>query len=409
MKNKRVARVIAIVLALMMAFSVIWAAIDALTAKAYVTQEEIDRLREEKREYERRKEEIQSRINTIEYERMTEVAKKSVLDDRIILTGMEIDNINETIELYVVLIQEKEIEVSAAIDRENAQLRKYMTRVRDMEENGIITYLEIIFDSTSFSDLLARLDFVGDIMQADENTYNNLIIAHNETIVAKEDLELTKQEMEVVKDHLEEKYVELGEQLEEASELIKQIEDSLESFSALYAEESAESDRIQREINAKVEELKRQEAEEAAAAAAAAEAAAAGRVSGTGQLMWPVPSAGVITSGFGVRLHPIHNVYIQHWGVDIPAGYGSSIIAADSGSVIISTYSSSYGNYVVIDHGNGMTTLYAHMSASAVGAGESVGKGQVIGYVGSTGASTGSHLHFEVSKDGVKVDPQRYL
>ena len=403
MKSRRTARVIAIILALLMAFSIIWVAIDALTAKAYVTQQEIDKLREEKREYERRKQEIQSRINTIEYERMTEIAKKSVLDDRIMLTGLEIDNISSTIDLYVDLIAEKEREVTAAITKEDSQLKKYMTRVRDMEENGIISYLEIIFDSSSFSDLLARLDFVGDIMQADERMYNDLITAREETIIAKANLESTMAEMEEEKIQLEKKDEELNVQLDEASELIQQIEGTLETESALYAAEAAEGDRIQNEINAKVEELKKQEA------AAAAAAAAASRVRGSGQLMWPVPSASYIGDGFGVRLHPTYKVYRQHWGVDIPASYGANIIAADSGTVIISEYNSSYGNYIVINHGNGMTTLYAHMSSRGVSVGQGVSKGQIIGYIGTTGVSTGPHLHFEVSVDGNKVDPERYL
>jgi len=401
MKSRRITRIIAIILALMMAFSIIWVAIDALTAKAYVTQEEIDRLREEKKEYERRKQEIQSRINTIEFEKMTEVAKKSVLDDRIILTGMEIENIIATIDFYGQLIREKELEVDAAIAREDAQLRKYMTRVRDMEENGIITYLEIIFDSASFADLLARMDFVGDIMQADEMIYGNLIDARNDTIAAKEDLELSKQEMEQEKVLHEDKLAELDEQLIEASALIEQIESTLETESALYAAEAEEAERIQNEINAKVEELRRQEA--------AAAAAAASRVRGTGQLSWPVPSSGNVTSEFGVRLHPTYNVYRQHWGIDIAANYGANIIASDGGTVIISEYNSSYGNYIVIDHGNGMTTLYAHMSSRVAGVGAGVSKGQVIGYIGTTGVSTGPHLHFEVSVGGVKVDPIPYL
>ena len=401
MKNRRIARIIAILLALIMVFSIIWVAIDALTANAYVTQEEIDRLREEKQEYERRKQEIQARINTIEYEKMTEVAKKSVLDDRIVLTGMEIDNISETIAFYITLIQEKELEVLNAIDRESEQLSTYKTRVRDMEENGTITYLEILFDSTSFSDLLARLDFVSDIILADERAYNDLIIACEETIAAKEDLERTEQEMETEKVNLEEKRDELNAQLAEASALIESIESTLESESALYAEESANSERVQNEINAKVEELKRQEA--------AAAAAAASRVRGSGQLIWPVTSGGYISSPFGLRPHPVYGVYRQHWGVDIPADYGVGIIASDSGTVIISNYDSSYGNYVVIEHGNGFTTLYAHMSSRAVGVGASVGQGQIIGYIGSTGISTGPHLHFEVSVNGIKVDPERYL
>ena len=401
MKNRRIAKVIALVLALIMVFSVVWVAIDALTANAYVTQEEINKLREEKREYERKKQEIQSQINTIEFERMTEVAKKSVLDDRIMLTGMEIDNINATIDLYTVLIREKELELQAAIKSEDAQLVTYKRRVRDMEENGVITYLEIVFDATSFSDLLARLDFVGYIMKADENAYNDLIIARDATEAAKADLEQTKVEMELEKVLHEEKLEELADQLDQASGLIKQIEASLETYTALYAAEAAEAERVQSEINKKVEELRQQEA-----AIAAAEAA---KVRGTGQLMWPVPSAHVVTSPFGVRLHPVYRVYMQHWGIDIPAAYGANIIASDSGTVIISEYNSSYGNYIVINHGNGMTTLYAHMSSRLVGAGSVVSKGQVIGYIGSTGVSTGAHLHFEVSVNGAKVDPERYL
>ena len=398
MKNRKTARVIAIILALLMAFSIVFVAIDALTARAFVTQEEIDRLREEKREYERRKQEIQSQINTIEYSRRSEVAKKSVLDDRIGLTVLEIDNINATIDLYAILIIEKEIEVDIAMQMEDEQLRTYMRRVRSMEENGVITYLEIIFDSTSFSDLLARLDFISDIMRADEDLYIGLINAKLDTMAAVQDLENTKQEMEQERVFLREKQAELEEQLAEANELIAQIEETLETYTALYAEQAAEEDRIQREINRKVEELI---AQEAAAAAAA-------RVRGTGSLMWPAPSGGYVSSPYGVRMHPVHRVYMQHWGIDIPAPHGTNVIAADSGTVIISEYNSSYGNYIVISHGS-MTTLYAHMSSRSVSVGTAVTKGEVIGLIGSTGVSTGAHLHFEVAINGERVDPERYV
>lgn len=410
MKSKRFARILAVILAVLMAFSLIYSAIASLTAKAVATQAEIDRLREEKREYERRKQEIQSRINTIEFERMTEVAKKQVLDDRIMLTGMEIDNINETIDYYITLIGEKEIEVAIAQNRENAQLQLFRTRVRDMEENGVITYLEILFDSTSFSDMLARLDFISDIMRADESIYNNLIEARNATEAARDALEATKLELEEERVEKQQKQEELEEQLEQANELIDTIEATLETENALYLETYAEAQRIQAEINAKVEELRREEERRAAAAAAAA-AASANRVQGTGVLRWPVPSSGrdMITSGFGTRLHPVYYVYRFHSGIDIGAYHGADIVAADRGTVITSDYNSSYGNYVVISHGNGMTTLYAHMSSRRVSVNQVVERGQVIGLVGSTGVSTGPHLHFEVSIGGQRVDPQRYL
>ena len=397
MRNRRTARIIALVLVLIMAFSVIWVALDALTAKAAVTKEEIERLKEEKRDYERKKQEIQSRINTIEFTKMTEIAKKSVLDDRIGWTGMEINNINETIAFYGTLILEKEAEVVAAIARENGQLSGYKSRVRDMEENGIISYLEIIFDSISFSDLLARIDFITDIMQADENIYNNLIKAKEDTQLAKVDLEQTKLDMEYESVLLVEKLDELAEQLEEANNLILRIEADLVTNNELYEVEAAEADRIQREINTKEDELRRQEA-----------AALAASRRGTGQLMWPVPSCWEVSSEFGTRLHPIFGVFRTHSGIDIPGQYGENVIASDSGTVITSDYSSSYGNYIVISHG-GMTTLYAHLSSRAVGYGDGVNKGQVIGKIGSTGNSTGPHLHFEVSINGERVDPMRLL
>jgi len=403
--NRKVARIIAVILALVMLLSIGWMLLDAVTASARVTQEEINKLREQKREYEKRKQEIQSSINTIEFERRTEVAKKTVLDERISLTGMEIDNITDIIEQYVYLIIEKEIEVEDAKAREEAQYKLYKTRVRDMEENGVISYLEIIFDSTSFSDLLARIDFVGDIMRADELTYNNLIKARRETEVAEAALRQTKIEMEEEKAELEVKREELHEQLDEANALIAEIESNYDTEKALYEEVAAEEAKIQREINAKAEEYRKQQE--------ADRQAAIGKVTGTGQLMWPVPSSGYISSGYGLRMHPVYRVMRQHYGIDIGAAYGASVIASDSGRVITSAYNSSYGNYIVISHGtvNGvtMTTLYAHLSSRRVSEGTDVVKGQVIGLVGSTGVSTGPHLHFEVTVNGSKVNPQSRL
>jgi len=401
MKSRRVARVIAIILALLMAFSIVFVAIESLTAKAVATQAEINRLKEEKKEYERRKREIQSRINTIEFERMTEMAKKGVLDDRIMLTGLEIDNINETIDFYGTLIVEKEAEVVAAQAKEDGQLQLYKRRVRDMEENGTISYLEIIFASTSFSDLLARLDFVRDIMQADEKTYFDLTIAREETEAAKEVLKHTKLEMEDERHLLETKQSELEEQLEEASALIEKIEADLETEKALRAEVQADEERVQREINQKEEELRRAQEQ--------ARRAAANRVRGTGTLGWPVPSNGTVISGYGIRMHPVFKVYRQHTGIDIPARHGASVVAADTGTVLTSAYNSTYGNYIVISHGNGVTTLYAHLSSRRVSENATVTKGQVIGLIGSTGISTGPHLHFEVSINGSRVNPVKYL
>ena len=410
MNNKRIVRIIAILLAVVMLLGIAMVIIETIAgsvASARVTQGQIDELRNQKRDLERQKREIQSKINTIEFERMTEIAKKGVLDDRIMLTGLEIDNVNSIIAQYELLISEKQYEVFLAQGREDAQLQKYRNRVRDMEENGIISYLEIIFDSTSFSDMLARIDFVADIMRADESAYINLIAARNETEAAKEDLEQAKAEMDEEKDYLEQKEAELLLQLEEAHALIKKMEEDIDTERQLRAQVVAEEERVLREINAKVEELRRQQEQERLRRLREQQRAAGvgsgGAVTGTGDLMWP--AGGPVTSEFGVRKHPVFLDMRQHNGIDIGASHGSTVVASDGGTVITSTYNSSYGNYIVISHGNGITTLYAHLSSRSVGVGTSVSKGQAIGLVGSTGISTGPHLHFEVTVNGSRVNP----
>lgn len=410
--SKRFIKIVAIVLAVIMLLSVGMIAVDLLfsdRASARVTQAQIDRLRAERREHERERREIQSRINSIEFERMEEFARKGVLDERISITVLEIENITDTIRYYETLIREKEYDVFLAQIREEEQLELYRNRVRSMEENGVITYLEIIFDSTSFADLLARIDFVADIMRADEQSFNALTMAREDTEAAKEALENTKNQLDIEKLELEEMEADLLTQLEEAEALIRRIDSDLEAERELRALVVAEEERVLREINSAVAELRRQQERERLARQRA-QAAARGptqTVVGTGQLLWP--ASGPVTSPFGMRFHPVHRVNRFHSGIDIAAPHGAPIIAADSGVVVTATWNSGYGNYIVIDHGNGMQTLYAHNSRNLVSPGQAVSRGQLIGRIGSTGVSTGPHLHFEVIINGTRVNPMLHL
>jgi len=398
MKNKHIKKIIPFILAALLVFSVMNGAIGITVAKAAVTQDQIDKLKAQKKEYDQKKQEIQAQIDSTKSDKLSETAKKSVLDDLIMLTGEEITNITETIDNYTTLIAEKEAEVTAAQDKEDAQLTLYKAQVRDMEENGSISYLEIIFDSSSFADLLARIDFISDVMTAEDKIYQDLIEDRNATIAAENDLEQAQQGMEDEKAQLSSKNDELTSQVAEANDIIAQLEATLETEQALYDQESADGNKIQDEINQKVAELQKQEA-----------AKAASMIKGTGKLIWPVPSTNIVTSPFGMRLHPVFKVYRMHTGVDIAAAYGAKIVAADSGTVISSTYDSSYGNYVVISHGNGVTTLYAHLSSRSVSVGQTVTQGQTVGLAGATGVATGPHLHFEVSVNGTRVDPLKYF
>ncbi|MDR0838577.1 MAG: peptidoglycan DD-metalloendopeptidase family protein [Oscillospiraceae bacterium] len=397
MRNKKFVRLVAVILALMMVISVIIAGLSSLRAGA-VSQAQIDALKAVKKELNDKKRAVQSEINSLRYDQLSATAKKEVLDDRISLTEQEIANINEQIELYVDLIGDKEREVAQAQRREDAQLELYKRRIRDMEENGAVSYIAVIFEAASFSDLLARIDFVSDIMRADEAAYKDLVEARLETIAAKEALEATQAEQEAERVELLSKEDELIEQVEESIALIVEIEADLDARTALWAQIDAETDKLQEEINKKTEELRAQAASRPGSV-----------VNGSGSLQWPGTS-NVVTRTFGTMEHPIYGDLRPHYGIDLRAAYGSNIYAADSGTVITSTYSSSYGNYVVISHGGtGMTTLYAHMSARNVKVGDSVTKGAVVGYAGSTGASTATHLHFEVSVNGSRVNPLNYF
>ncbi|MDR1299099.1 MAG: peptidoglycan DD-metalloendopeptidase family protein [Oscillospiraceae bacterium] len=403
MKNKRIIRAIAIFMALLMVFSVIYGVVSSLTqsASAAVTQGQIDELKRQAGELDKKKQTVQSELNSLKYDQMSNLAKKEVLDERISLTEEEIVNIGDQINIYDRLINEKASEVVRAQGREDAQLAAYRERIRAMEEYGAISYIAVVFDASSFSDLLARIDFVDAIMRADEDTYRKLQTARMETTSAKEELEESKLDQEEERERMKLKEVELEEQLRQAEAVIAALEDSIETSAAHYQEISAEREKLQKSINEKVEELRRQEEARARSGGS--------NVVGTGQLIWPSAASSTVTSRFGSRYHPIYRYYRMHDGVDIGASYGTSIYAADSGTVVTSAYSSSYGNYVVLSHGNGMTTLYAHMSSRKVKEGDAVSRGSVVGLVGSTGASTGPHLHFEVSVSGSRKNPLDYF
>ena len=412
-KNKN--RAIASILVFVMLMSAFFAILGSMTPDASAnTNTRISRLREERARLERDRREVQERINDYEFEKMSQMTQKNVLDDRMMLTWQEIENVTELIEVYEILIIEQELEVRAAQAREREQYKNYKARVRSMEENGIISYLEILFDSTSFSDLLARWDFINDIMAADARAYRNLIAAREETEAAEEALRLTRVNLEREKEELDLRRSELEEQIEEANILILQIAQTIEGEQALYEQAAAESRKINAEIDRLVEQARREEAARREAALRAARENPGGGsggtgggttppppVSGSGRIMWPV--SGRILSEFGPRGGRMHQ------GIDIGAPTGTPVVAGCSGTVItVSFNSGGWGHFIVIYHG-GMTTLYAHLNSTSVRVGQQVSRGQQIGTVGATGNATTPHLHLEVRIGGVHVNPRTVL
>ena len=281
----------------------------------------------------------------------------------------------------------------------------FYKRVRDIYINGRLSYLDVVIGSKDFSDFANRLEVLKRIIDSD-------ITLINEIKKERSEIEAHKQKLEADRAKLVE--------LEKAA-LAKQAEIEQKKAERNVVLQKAQNDRATamqaiEELNASSAQvsamLKERQAARAAAAAAAAQSsggqgASDNWVQGTGQLGWPV--SGEITSPYGYRVHPIWGTTIYHSGIDIGVDEGTPVHAADGGVVVWSGWMGGYGYAVVIDHGNGLSTLYGHNSELAVDEGQSVAKGQVISYAGSTGNSTGPHVHFEVRANGDPVDPMGYL
>lgn len=357
-----------------------------------VTQQQINALKNEASDLNAQKKEIQKKVNALSAEIKDNTAKKQLLDSQISVLSTEIANTEAQITAYGELITITEGELVQAQEEEAAQYELFCQRVRAMEKQGKVDYWSVLFRATDFADLLSRPDIINEIMRYDQRVISDLKKLQEEISAKKEELEGQKAESEAAKAVLVEQKAELDTQRSEANALIQALRaDSAEAkaeMKALAAEEEA--------ILAEAVRLSRIYAQQNQDPAT------------QGGYIWPVSSR-YITSTVGGRTSPGGVGSTNHKGTDIGrVGYNSEIYAAKAGTVIISTYTKSYGNYVVISHGSGNTTLYAHMSSRKVNVGQRVSQGQVIGITGSTGNSTGPHLHFEITEGGVRINPLRH-
>ena len=365
---------------------------------AALTWADIDGLKADAQALGDRKKELQQQLDALADDKSAALTKKKLLDQQIANTASQIANVEEQIRDYEALIAQTEAELLDAQQREEAQYKLFCRRVRDMEERGTVSYWSVLFKATSFTDLLSRLDIINEIMDSDQKVIDDLQALQVEIEQKKTDLEGQKADSEAAKAELVSKKTELNQQREAANALVKQLRQSQSEYQEDMDDLSAEEAAIQAEIVKLSKQL-------------AAEQAAQGKPSNAalGGYIWPVSSRR-ITSTFGGRASPGGIGSTNHKGVDIgDVGYTTEIHAAKAGTVIVSQYSSSYGNYVVVSHGSGNTTLYAHMSSRKVSVGQYVNQGDTLGITGSTGNSTGPHLHFEITENGVRIDPLKYL
>ena len=408
MKKKTVS-VIAVAMAFLLLTSLLLSVIGSMGALASGHEAELDAIEQQKEELQAQREEMQAGIDELLAQRDTVLEKKALLDEQNQYAVEEMELIDEQIEVYTGLIEDKAEELAEAQEAETSQYELYCKRVRAMEENGSYTYLDILFNCTSLGELLGAMDDISEIMDADRRLYEKYTAAREETERVKAEYEDTLADLGDKQDELEAEKARLEAEIEEATDLINDLEADIEAAQAEYAANEA----AEQALNAQMDAIAAQiAAEEEAARQEAAQNGTDYTGPGstaTGSYTWPCPSCTYITSGYGNRIHPIFGTERWHSGLDIGAAAGATVVAADSGTVTVATYSSSYGNYVMIYHSNGTYTLYAHMSSLNVTAGQNVTKGDTIGYVGSTGWSTGPHLHFEIRNSGGTVDPSQYF
>ncbi len=392
---KTVKRAVYLLLALVLALTLTTAEMAPALA---VTQADIDALKGDASDLTSQKKALKKKLDELADDKSQAMARKQLLDQQISNTSAQIQNVEAQIASYADLIAQTEAELLDAQQREQAQYELFCARVRAMEERGAVSYWSVLFKAESFTDLLGRLDIINEIMDSDQAVIDKLQALQVEIENKKTTLETSKTESEAAKADLVSKKSELDSQRKEANALIQ-------SLAANENETEAAIDGLEEEeaaIQAEIQRLSRKLAQEQAAQGQSSNAALGGYI-------WPV-SSHYITSTFGGRASPGGIGSTNHKGIDIGrVGYTSEIHAAKAGTVIVSQYSSSYGNYVVVSHGSGNTTLYAHMSSRKVTAGQYVNQGDVLGITGSTGNSTGPHLHFEISENGSRINPLNYL
>ena len=417
-KRKRMVQILAGIMAAIMLLSLILGLIPAKVSARSSSEirKQLNALKEEKKEISAQIKEVQGQYNANSDEIDALVEQKNSIDQEITLLHQEVDNINQQIAAYALLIADKQDELDNAQERLDYLNQKNKERIRAMEEEGKLSYWSIIFKANNFSDLLDRLDMIQEINAADQRRLAD--IAEAAQYVASAQMELTseKTELEAVRVELDASEVVLEEKRAEADKILTELIAKGEEYQAMLDESEELQDELMKEIAQAEKDLKAAEYKEWLATyvppttlPSGTDTTPSNQAPSSSGWIKPLKSY-TITSAFGMRVHPVLGYERMHNGVDMAAPAGTPIYAAKSGKVTTASYQSGgAGNYVSINHGDGFSSIYMHMTRYIVSKGQYVEAGQVIGYVGSTGISTGNHLHFGISYKGEYVNPMRYI
>ncbi len=340
--------------------------------------------------------------------------RKDGIDQQIGLLFDQIVVVTQQISAYNLLIADKQRELQKAEENLEALNKKYKERIRAMEEQGALSYLAVIMGASDFVDLLDRMNMMVEIANADQKRLEALKEASKEVAAAREKLAAEKESVELVKLALEDAEAVMKQKRAEADALLRELIAKGDAYQEKIEISELLQDQLMQEIAGKKDEYDKAKYEEwlATSVPPTTTHPAGDNGNKVDGKVWYVPTKNfTITSKFGPRTHPITGEKDKmHNGIDMAANTGTPIYATRSGVVTVASYQEGgAGYYVSINHNDGYKSIYMHMTHYIVKKGDYVTAGQIIGYVGSTGGSTGPHLHFGISKDGRYVDPLKYI
>jgi len=400
-------------LAAVLAFSLM--PISAEAKSSSEIREQIKDMKAENKELEEKLKELRGQFQENENEMINMVAEKDLIDQEIAILTEQISNINAQIMSYGLLIADKQDELDAAQTDLDELNQKHKERIQAMEEEGNLSYWEVLFKANSFTDLLDRLNMMQEIAASDRRRMEELSAAADRVAQTQAELSSEKTGLEETRAQLDVAQLELEAKRAEADELLRQLIAKGEEFEALIDESEDLQHELMAEIAQAEKDLKKAEYQEWLATYVPPttrpgnDTTPSTDAPSSSGWVCPVPYY-TLTSPFGMRVHPISGKWKMHNGVDMAAAQGTPIYAAKSGKVTTASYQAGgAGYYVSINHGDGFSSIYMHMTHFIVSPGQYVTAGQVIGYVGSTGGSTGPHLHFGISYNGSYVNPMNYI
>ena len=419
-KRKKLISFLAGLMALIMLLGLIAGFIPtAHAARSDELKAQLDALKEDKAAIDAKIKEINGQISENNDDMRDMVAQKDLIDQEIFLLFQQESNINGQIATYSLMIADKQEQLDEAESKFQELTERNKERIQAMEEEGQLSYWSVLFEANDFSDLLDRVNMVQEIAAADKRRLEQLDAAAKKVGEAKESLETEKLALEDVKLELASTQEQLNVKRAEADELLAELVAKGMEYEELMEQSEEEQNKLAKEIANKKSEYDAAKYQEWLAtsvptvnkpSAPSYDTSGSTGSNNVGGISWKVPiNYTAFTSPFGWRIHPIQGYKKFHYGVDLAAPTGRPIYATRGGTVDIASYNGSAGYYVQINHGDGFKSIYMHMTHYVVSSGQHVSQGQVIGYCGSTGGSTGPHLHFGISYNGSYVNPANYI